>query len=149
MVALLCLLRFAWYTWTDEAVGAGVDASDHVLINGFIAWLSVVTAAQLWIGKDKPAKPRFLCFETTWAWLLPLLSGMYALFAVVVFPWSTYVTAKYFHTEEEMFAGLNSTFYVLLVFVGLVIYFDKRKPLGYEPLAGDNVKPDARLPVHY
>ena len=149
VVALLCLLRFAWYTWTDEAVGAGVDASDHVLINGFIAWLSVVTAAQLWIVKDDKEIPRLLCIEITLPWLLPLLSGLYALFAVIVFPWSTYVTAKYFHTEEEMFAGLNSAFYVLLVFVGLVIYFDKRKPLGYEPLAGDNVKPDARLPIHY
>jgi len=139
--AVFAILRFAWYTWTDEATGAAVDSSDHVLINGLIVWLAVVVAARLWLANEPWRK--FTCGKVE---ILPLawLAILYALFAAVVFPWSTYITGKIFHTEEEMNAGFNATFYVLLAFTGLAVYLDNRPPTGYK-----SVKAAARLPVHY
>ena len=139
--AVFAILRFAWYTWTDEATGSAVDSSDHVLINGFIVWLAVVVAARLWLANEPWRK--FTCGKVE---ILPLawLAILYALFAAIVFPWSTYITGKMFHTEEEMNAGFNATFYVLLAFTGLAVYLDNRPPTGYK-----SVKAAARLPVHY
>jgi len=150
--AVFAILRFAWYTWTDEATGAAVDSSDHVLINGFIVWLATVVAARSWLAE--PPLGEFKCagreqFPLAW------LATLYALFAAIVFPWSTYITGKIFHTEEEMHLGLNATFYVLLAFTGLAILLDKQWPMEKENPRGnyksvDNTeKADARLPVHY
>ena len=148
--SFFCVLRFAWYTWTDEAVGVSVDASDHVLINGFIVWLAAMTAIRLYMA-DEP-KLKLKCGKTEILGLATL-GILYAIFAAVVFPWSTYITGKIFHTDEEMNLGFNATFYVLLAFTGLAIFLDKQWPMKKEDPRGAygsvGQKTDDRLPVHY